>query len=72
MIQNVVKGIFTTIIGLALMTFAIGCYYFDFPRDASPLSNAIEGGIGFILLFVDENKIANVLFGAFKKKINRE
>lgn len=69
MVENIWKDKLSSVIGALLMLLAIGCYYFDFPREANATHNLIEAGLGLILLFIDKKKIANTLFGRFKKEV---
>ena len=69
MTWNIFKDVLTTIFGTLLMIFAASCYFFNWPKDANVMHNVAEAAVGFILLFIDKGRVADVLFNAFKKKV---
>jgi len=71
MIQNIYKDWLTTLIGTALMVFGLGSWFFSWPSEPNAMYNAVEAGLGLMLLFVDKQKIANALFGRFKKQVEK-
>lgn len=52
-IENIIKGVVSTLLGSVLMVFAFYGWYFEKPEDQlSDLSAAILGVIGFVLVFI--------------------
>jgi hypothetical protein len=52
-LENIIKGVVSTIFGSILMIFAFYGWYFEKPEDQlSDLSASVLGVIGFILVFI--------------------
>lgn len=69
-VSQTLKNNVSTLLGFLVMLFSFGCYFFDWPQNRDVLINALEFGVGVVLVFMPMEKIAGDIWDILKNKLS--
>lgn len=71
-VKAIFKDTFISFVGVLIILFAVGSYFFNWPKNPNVWLNIGEVITGVILLFTDRKKLAEALIEVIRSKVKEE